>query len=288
MTPRYRRIAVIGPGRMGRALGRALSATGRDLTFLARSPRPSVDGLPVEADDWAVPVRAADIVVVATPDATIAEVAHRLHDLHAVPPVQVVVHLSGLLDRTALNALEPTGAALGSWHPLRAVADPAALGRDAFRGAPAGIEGDPVAVHAAEVLSAALGMVPVLLPAGAKPRYHAAAALVSNYTVVLAALAERIAKEAGITAPGAGSLYGTLLRGTVENVVRLEPRDALTGPIRRGDAQTVASHLQVLAESDREVYRVLGEAALRMARESGLPPELADEVARVLAGAARS
>lgn len=287
MTP-FHRITVVGPGRMGRALGRALSATGRDVTFLARSPRPPVEGLPVETNDWAPPVRAADIVLIAVPDAAIPQVAARLHDLHAVRPVQVVLHLSGLLDRRALVALEPTGAALGSWHPLRAVADPAALGRDAFRSTPAGIEGDPEATRAAVALSASLGMLPVLLPTGTKSRYHAAAAIVSNYTVVLAALAERIAKEAGITAPGGGGLYATLLRGTVDNLARMSPADALTGPIRRGDAQTVASHLRALEGADREVYRVLGEATLRLARENGLPQALADDVARALADAARS
>jgi predicted short-subunit dehydrogenase-like oxidoreductase (DUF2520 family) len=190
------------------------------------------------------------------------------------------LHLSGLLDRTALLPLQGSGAGLGSFHPLQAIADPA----DAptrFAGAYAGIEGDPRALAAADRLATSMGMLPVRLSGAAKAAYHAGAVMAANYTVALAGVAERLALGAGVPPDIAARIYLPLVRGAAANLER-GPAAALTGPILRGDTRTIAAHLAALQGDDRELYRRLGLEALRLARAAGLDPGTAGRMAALL------
>jgi predicted short-subunit dehydrogenase-like oxidoreductase (DUF2520 family) len=267
MSTAWQPVTIIGAGRMGRGLELALRGAGAEVTLLSRSRRPE-------------DTRPAALLLIATPDDAVAALATELAGERAVDGHQVVLHLSGLLDRRALEPLASTGAGLGSFHPLQSIADPAGAPAR-LAGAFAGLEGDERALQAGERLAAALGMRTVRLAPGAKPAYHAGAVIASNYAVVLADMAERLARQAGIGAEEAEAMYLPLMAGTVANL-GLGPAGALTGPIRRGDAATVRSHLAVLGSGDRALYRALGLAALRLAREAGLAPESAREVERVL------
>ncbi|HEX5387979.1 MAG TPA: DUF2520 domain-containing protein [Gemmatimonadales bacterium] len=267
---------------MGQGIALALVAGGWEVTLLARSARPVASPLALRTGDWGPAVGAAELVLVATPDDAIPDAAAALVACGAVGPAHVVLHLAGPLDRSALSALAPTGAALGSFHPLQTVAD-SARAPARLRGAFAGIEGDARALAAAERLAEALGMTPVRLRAEAKPLYHAAAVITANYTVALAAMAERIAQSAGVPEEVVGRMYQPLLAGAVGNVAALGARRALTGPIRRGDVATVRAHLTALAPGDAAIYRAVGRAALALAREAGLGEQAAAELARLLA-----
>ena len=252
---------------MGRGLALALRGEGLDVAVLGRDRRP---------EDTS---RAA-LVLIATPDDVIEPVALELGRYRSVGEAAVVLHLSGLLDRAALRPLDVTGAALGSFHPLQSIADPSSA-PERLRGAFAGLEGDPRALAAGERLAAALGMRAILLPPGAKPAYHAGAVIASNYTVVLAAVAERVARLAGLPPSEAAALYLPLMQGTVANLAA-GPAGALTGPVRRGDVATLRRHLAALEPDDRVLYRTLGLGALRLAREAGLGEQAALAVERVL------
>jgi predicted short-subunit dehydrogenase-like oxidoreductase (DUF2520 family) len=105
--------------------------------------------------------------------------------------------------------------------------------------------------------------------------------MAANYTVALAGVAERLAVEGGVSPEVAERLYLPLIRGAVDNLER-GPVAALTGPIRRGDVRTVEAHLSALASNDRELYRLLGLAALQLARDGGLDPATADRVEAAL------
>jgi predicted short-subunit dehydrogenase-like oxidoreductase (DUF2520 family) len=223
----------------------------------------------------------AELILIATPDDSIAKVAGELASDRAVNRDQVVLHLSGLLDRTALAALEPTGAGLGSFHPLQSVAE-AATAAERLKGAYAGVEGDDRALVAAERLANTLRMMPVRIPAAAKPAYHAAAALVANYTVALVGVAERIARSAGVADDAANRLYLPLLGGAVANLNTLGPALSLTGAVRRGDVHTIEAHLSALSPEDQALYRTLGKAAVALAREAGLDEAQVREVEEVL------
>jgi predicted short-subunit dehydrogenase-like oxidoreductase (DUF2520 family) len=252
---------------MGRGLSFALGEAGVDVTLLDRTRRPEE-------------VRRAALVLIAVPDDAIGVVAADLERARAVDEGHIVLHLSGLLDRLALHALASTGTALGSFHPLQSIADPSTAPAR-LRGAFAGLEGDDRALAAGEQLARTLGMRAVRLAPGAKPAYHAGAVFASNYAVVLASVAEALARQAGVAPAEARALYVPLMQGTVANLA-LGPGSALTGPVRRGDAATVRRHLAALTPGDRALYRALGLAALDLARKAGLAEASAEAVERAL------
>jgi predicted short-subunit dehydrogenase-like oxidoreductase (DUF2520 family) len=260
--------------------GLALALSGHDVSLVARTLHPVTAPLvlyPGSRDDA---VRRADIVLLAVPDDAIAPLAGELADEGSIASQHVVLHLSGLLDREALAPLRNSGAALGSFHPLQTIADPVTAAQR-LAGAYAGIEGDDRAAAAGEGLAAALGMRAVRVPAMGKPAYHAGAVFAANFTTVLAAVAERLARSAGIAPEVASRLYLPLFRGAVANLEG-GAAAALTGPVRRGDVRTIAAHLAVLGPEEGRLYRLLAGEALALARTAGLPPEAAARVAEAL------
>ena len=273
-------VAILGAGRMGQGLALALQQGGREVVLLSRTAHPVAPPLRLHGGPRAGAVRQADVILLAGPEGAITRGALELASDDAVEPGNAVIHLSGLLDRSVLDPLVSTGAALGSFHPLQTVSDPASA-PDRFRGAYAGIEGDDRALAAARRLADTLGMTAVPIPPSAKAAYHAGATIAANYTTVLAAMAERLAAAAGVPPEVAQRLYLPLIRGAIANL-EVGPAAALTGPVRRGDAETVAAHLRALPPGDRELYVLLGREALRVALEAGLSPVAADRVARAL------
>jgi len=268
-------IAIVGGGRMGRGLAGALAEAGEQVVLWSR--REAAGGV-----DEAV--SGAGSVILAVPDDVIPTLSGELARAGVVRAEQVVLHLSGLHGREALSPLTPTGAALGSLHPLQTVSDPGTAA-ERWRGAYAAVEGDDRAVTEAERLARCLGLHPFRLEAGQKPAYHAGAVMIGNYVVALAGAAARLAASAGVPAELASRLYLPLMVGALENLDRQTPAAALTGPVRRGDLGTIRAHLAALGPDDRVLYAALGLEALRLAREAGLDPARAEEVGQVLRSA---
>ncbi len=262
-------IAIVGTGRVGLTLGRALARAGARVAMLGRSVRELPTPLAPSVVAWAPAISAADVVFVAVPDDAIGDVAQALADTGAVTERHVVLHCAGLYDRGVLSALDATAAALGSLHPLQTITVPDG-DPDALAGNPAAVEGDARAVAVARDLATALGMAPIVELDGAGKRlYHVGAVVASNYVVVLCAMAERLARAAG-AGDAAATLYLPIMRRALDNVAQRGAAMALSGPITRGDAGTVAAHLETLSGSDRALYAALGEEALRIARQRGL------------------
>jgi predicted short-subunit dehydrogenase-like oxidoreductase (DUF2520 family) len=277
------RVTIIGAGRMGQGLGLALKRRGYKVVLLNRGPRDVVPPLVLHQGSRSEATAGAELVLLATPDDAIAAVAAELAAERAISRDQVVLHLSGLLDRTALLPLEDSGAGLGSFHPLQSVAEPGSAA-ERLKGAYVGVEGDERALIAAERLANTLRMVPVRIPAEAKPAYHAGAAFVANYTVALVGVAERLARSAGVPEEIASRIYLPLLGGAVANLTSLGPAASLTGAVRRGDVQTLQAHLDALSSDDRKLYKTVGRAAVALAREAGLSGEAAARVDAILDG----
>jgi predicted short-subunit dehydrogenase-like oxidoreductase (DUF2520 family) len=278
------RVTIIGAGRMGQGLGLTLKRRGYRVVLVNRSQRDVIAPLVLHQGSRSEATAGTELVLIATPDDAIQQVADELAAERAVTRDQVVLHLSGLLDRSALSSLADTGAGLGSFHPVQSVAEPATAA-ERLKGAYVGIEGDERALAAAERLANTLRMTPVRIPAEAKPAYHAGAAFVANYTVALVGVAERLARSAGVPPDVAGKLYLPLLGGALANLTALGPAAALTGAVRRGDIQTIQSHLDALSEENRELYRTVGRAAVLLAREAGLSGNAADRLNEVLSSA---
>jgi pantoate--beta-alanine ligase len=228
-------LRVIGRGRAGGALSLGLERAGWMV-------RPSLG----RGDDLSAAAEGVDLLVIATPDGSVSEVAG------AVTPVAetLVVHLSGSLGPAALGAHSRRGAL----HPLVALPDAKTGARRITAGVWFAVAGDP-AVHD---LVADLGGQAIQVADEDRALYHAAATIASNHLVALLGQVERVAGSAGV--PFAA--YLDLVRATVENVAELGPAAALTGAVKRGDWDTVATHLTALPETEHRAYEAMvGEAA---------------------------
>lgn len=278
------RVGVIGPGRAGTGLALAWARAGHAVRLHGRRAKslPTPLTLTVGPADAPPPwTDTVDVVVLAVSDDAIAPVASVLAVHEAVDERHIVLHLSGSLSHHALGVLSPSGAALGSLHPLQTLVEPART-PDHLRGAWAAVEGTGRAVAAAERLAQDIGLRPFRIRAEDKPRYHAAAVFASNYFVVVEAIAQRLLQQAGLP-DGAWEALLPLVSGTFENLRQGGPLDALTGPVTRGDVATVIRHLAALPEEDVELYRRLAVAALDLARGRGLDEHRAEQVAQALA-----
>jgi predicted short-subunit dehydrogenase-like oxidoreductase (DUF2520 family) len=233
-------ITVVGSGRVGNAIARALSASGRQASLVDR------DGL----DDAC---RDAAIVLLCVPDGQIAEAAVRV--AAAAPALRFIGHTSGA---TQLNTLAAAtqGAETFSLHPLQTVPTPTTD----LSGAPAAIAGSSQeALELARSLAVSCGMAPFEVPEASRAAYHAAAAMASNFLVSLEVSAEELFAAAGIE--GGRKLLAPLVLSTANNWAE-HGFAALTGPIARGDEATVDQHLraiEALAPELTETYRVLAD-----------------------------
>jgi predicted short-subunit dehydrogenase-like oxidoreductase (DUF2520 family) len=214
----------------------------------------------------------SQVVLIAVRDRSIPEVARTLVGTGLVGRSHVLVHCSGVL--SAEVAFEPVAGRIGGaaiMHPLRAIPDGRAAMRD-LAGTVFGIEGDETGRKTVRDLVLALGGKPLELAGESLAAYHAAAATASNYLVALLDAAASMLERAGVEAGDAVGALLPLMRGTLDNVERGGVVAALTGPIRRGEADTVARHLEALASAPSpvlDVYRVLGRLTVELARGSG-------------------
>ncbi len=284
------RLAVVGPGRMGLAIGVALSHAreAETLVYFGRSPEPPphplFDGAaehvsyrmgygPVPED--------TTVLLLAVPDDALHEVANQVALAGSHPGGCAALHLSGALSTDVLAPLHGAGYAVGSLHPLQTVADPWS-GADRLVGCAYAVAGEPAALTAARRIVAALGGRALVIPPTLRPLYHAAAVFASNYVLAAAAVVARTLAEAGIPEDEAVAAALPLMRGTMDNVEQLGFGAALTGPVARGDLDTVRLHLSRLSGRERRLYCVVGLETLQLARAAGLDPERADQLEALL------
>ncbi len=278
-------LGVIGPGRAGIGLALAWARVGHVVRLHGRraKPVPSPLTLTVGAADQPPPwLGQVSVVILAVPDDVIPHLGEMLAAGGGLRAEQVVLHLSGSRGHDALHALAASGAALGSLHPLQTLVEPDRAPLH-LRGAWAAVEGMPRAVEMAERLAREIGLRPFRLRPEDKPLYHAGAVFASNYFVVVEAIAEQLLRRAGLSDADAWSALRPLVRGTLDNLVRDGPLKALTGPVLRGDAETVTRHLAALPADTVQLYRGLSAAALELARRRGLDEKGAAQVALALA-----
>jgi predicted short-subunit dehydrogenase-like oxidoreductase (DUF2520 family) len=267
-------LAFVGAGRAAGALAVASAAAGHRVVAVAsRDPAHaallagSVGARPVPSALAAI--RAAEITFLTVPDAAVTAMAASVAASGASLRGRGVVHCSASLGVDTLAALRVTAAAVGSLHPLQALAGTGSA--PLLRGALMAIDADPALRTPLHRLAVDLGGLPVALPAAARPLYHAAAVLAGNAPLALLATAAELLEAAGLDPRTAAEGPLTLMEGAVANARRAGPRAALTGPVARGDAATVAAHLAALAgRPDAEaLYRAVAQAIVRLAGSEG-------------------
>lgn len=288
------RLFVLGPGRAGLGIARAAVANGGRVTGIhGRRARDLGEpfGLATAGPIPEAALHEATVALVAVQDRELEGAVLALADA-PLPPDLVVLSASGSAVPQAFAALRARGVACGTFHPLVPLAEPEhapAL----LRGAWVGIAGDDRALGPARALAALVRAHVLRIPGGGTERqalYHAAAVFASNFPIVLAAVAERLLREAGVAREEARPAVRHLLSSAAANLARGdEAALALTGPVVRGDESTVRRHLDAL---DAEptlgdvafLYRALAVATLDVARVADAEPAALAAIARLLGG----
>ncbi len=268
-------IAIVGAGRVGTSLGRLLAERGYPiLGVVCRSLERAEEavayiGSGTAGTDPRSAVQGAGIVLLTVPDHAVKESAELVATARPFDERDLLIHASGALSADVMRTPSTERALLLSVHPIQTVAD-RATGYRSLRGAYFGIEGTPEAVAAGEALVATFGGRALAIKPGSKALYHAAACVASNYLVTLIDASLSLYERAGIPRTDAEAALIPLLRGTLANVDRLGLPDALTGPIERGDRETVRDHLSALeALGDpglEALYRLLGLQTVKVAQ----------------------
>jgi predicted short-subunit dehydrogenase-like oxidoreductase (DUF2520 family) len=280
-------VFIVGAGRAGLALARALMrANHRIIGTWSRTPEAAarvrvVTQAPAFHGRIPQVARSASLVLLGVTDDALQAVARNLVKERLVGEGQVVAHLAGALDSAVIAPVRKLGAAAGSLHPVASFSEGSVLPV----GARFAVEGDDRSVEVLRSLALSLGGEVVVVAPGQKPRYHAALVFAANYLVVLVGVAQDLLRTAGVPEEDTLKMLVPLVEGTARNLGREGLTRALTGPITRGDANTIRLHLDAL-KSDRSVARLyaeLGRRALHLAEAQGLPRAELDAMEVILA-----
>jgi predicted short-subunit dehydrogenase-like oxidoreductase (DUF2520 family) len=265
---------VVGRGNLGRTLARAFKTAGHPAEL-----RPARSGIEVLVRSLRSAPQA--ITFLAVPDDAVLSTAAQLAQAgRRIPESVAFVHLSGALP---LGALEPLRAThpIGSFHPLQSFPEPRAP--DSLRGIVVGVDASsPQLLRRLGTLARAVGARPKHVGDSERALYHAAAVFASNYVDVLLGEGVRLLRAVGWSEKEASAGLLALTEGTLASVRRRGVVAALTGPVRRGDVNTVDRHLASLSGRAADLYRMLGLIALEFAVEAGLEPAAAERMQRAL------
>ncbi len=233
------RVAVVGAGRTGRALGRLAFRAGHEIgRVVCRSMERAREAAAfIGAGRPGTEPEGDELTLVAVPDGAIAETARRLR----VPAGAVVAHTCAAFGAEALRPLRPAGAI----HPLRSFGDPARAA-ELFAGTACAVDGDPEAREALERFARSIGGRPFEVRGDRKALYHAGAVFASNALVAALEAALRCLEGAGVGREEALGALLPLSEGTLANARAAGLPGALTGPAERGDAATLRRHVEAL------------------------------------------
>lgn len=309
------RIAIIGAGRVGRSLGQALVFAGyavdmfidHDLSAAERASfacdavgdgraasRAEKIRAPMLREAWKHGAAADeeslaggdwDLILIAVPDDAIAAVVQRLTAQAPHLSGCVVAHCSGSLAAAVLQPLEMHTPLLASMHPLQSFSghdDDYSRWANIF----IALEGEEESLQRLEVMVSRLGSQSFRISADQKPAYHTACVFLSNFLVALYDAAEQLLDAVPLPEAKKRIMTAPLVTSTLANVLAYGAGPALTGPIARGDAETIGRHLHMLNARHPELtglYGALGRYTLEMARRDHHLPDIpANQIAELL------
>lgn len=296
-------LAFVGAGNLANAIAVAAARAGLEVGGIVSLTKESAHALAravdrtagsrrraVAGDESVAPeaLRRADVVFLAVPDREIVNTARRFarHFRRGA----VVAHSSGAAGPELLNMLQRAGLKTSAFHPIQTFPN-RRTGARGVAGSYVTIEGAPRARAVLSAIARRLRMHPIELKRSNRALYHASAAITSNLTVALFDIArEAFVKSTGCDDSTAAGALLPLLEGTVRNVRKIGMPGALSGPIARGDAETIQKHLKALRPFPEAgaLYRAAGVRAVELAiRKGSLPASRRAEFIHMLAGAPR-
>ena len=272
MTARNPTTFIVGAGPVATALAGALRLAGVPVLGLwGRTPpaaRAAGSVAGVAAFSSAPPdvLLESEVIILAVRDNAITEVAKTLVGTGLVGKRHVMLHCAGAAPaEEVLGPVAGSLAGIGTIHPLQAIAD----GRTAMRalkGTVFGVEGDELGKAKAAQLVTAMGGIVLALDQTQMASYHCAAALASNYIVSAVDAAAQVLAGAGVSPTQAAQALVPLAEGALRNIAAKGTTQGLTGPVRRGDAETIQRHLEAIAGKPDlvEIYRALARRAVEI------------------------
>jgi len=276
-------IAIVGPGRLGSALAYQLKDAGyqigevvsRNNAASRRKAAKLPESLGARQSEMKSAVLDADLIWLCVPDGQIAAVARALAK-QTQWKGKIAFHSSGALASDELKVLRKRGASVAAVHPLMTFVHSAT---PSLRGVPFALEGDASAMQAAHRVVRDLGGDSFTIQKKDKLAYHAWGAFASPLLIAALVAAEEVAGTAGIPAPLARKRMLPIITQTLANYAAFGPAAAFSGPIIRGDVETVRQHLKVLKQSPdaKEVYVALARIAIKR-----LPAENKKKLSRLL------
>jgi predicted short-subunit dehydrogenase-like oxidoreductase (DUF2520 family) len=285
-------VAIIGLGKAGTAIGYLLRLAGYSIVAVASRSRASLDdrirytgGRGFTAEANAEAARLATCIFITTPDDSIADVCREIAEQGGFQPGDKVIHMSGAGGLDLLGPAVQAGAMVASIHPIQSFADVEGAIRN-IPGSTFGITADKdLGAWSAELVRE-LGGTPFEVPEAIKPLYHAAACMASNYLTTLIHMVEETYLSLGLAREEAIHTFWPLVACTLKNIERSGSVQALTGPISRGDAGTIAQHVRVFRENlpaYLPAYREMGLLTVELAlKKESISVESAELIRRIL------
>ncbi len=277
-----RTVAIIGAGRVGSAVGFLLNRAGYRVTGVASRSMKSAEkavafiGKGEPTADATKAAAQAEIILITTPDRSIREVCDKIVAGGGAKAGSLVVHTSGSCTLDLLDSATKRGAKRAVIHPLQSVPS-SEQGIQVLPGSYFRIEADPEAREAARDIVRALGGIELVMPKWSSDKdsaalYHAGAVAVSNFFVALVDYSLKFFGALGAEKAEALKAVLPLIRGTLQNIETLGIPGALTGPIMRGDVETVRGHLEAMEKRTPELislYKELARQTIQVARDKG-------------------
>ncbi|MGB9765521.1 MAG: Rossmann-like and DUF2520 domain-containing protein [Candidatus Saccharicenans sp.] len=288
MKKTIKSFSIIGAGRVGLNLAAALVQKGFILKkvsdrFYSRARKAvKIIGQGQATKSNLLAAASAEIILISVPDCQLTEVAEEISILDY--PGKFVFHTSGAFSSSVLKPLSKKGARVASLHPIQTFAltepDPRI-----FKGIFFGLEGDQEAIQLGAIMAKKLSGQVLLISAENKPAYHLACSIASNFLIILLNEVKNLFSPLGINEELTLEIITPLINETLHNVKKLGFEASLTGPIIRGDLETVKRHLAVThdqAALDR-IYRAMALEALSLAKRRGLPEDKIKALRQLLA-----
>lgn len=270
------KVGIIGAGKVGSALCKSLKDAGTEICGLtaatkecAQEAAEKLSASSFDSNQELVPL--CDVLFLTVPDRLIGEVAEEFALAFAADgrrslAGKTFLHCSGSLGLEELRPLADLGAEIGSLHPLQSFASSDVSFRDIYMA----VDGSEAAQTMGKEIATSLGAQVFHVPAEERKAYHAAACFASNYVVTAVAIAQELMSKWAPTPEAGLAALMPLFDGTANNLHQTKlAREVLTGPIARGDTNTIKAHLAVLPPKILEVYKALGRQTVCLARENG-------------------
>lgn len=266
-------INIIGAGNLGKTIGKLIFT--HDVGFIQEICNTSTkSGIEAASFIGQGEVKTisellpADITFITTPDDQIELCCQQLSKSSKLKKNSIVVHCSGSLSSEVLKTVREKGCFVASVHPMRSFAKPD-ISFKQYSGTYCAIEGDYEATNVLEELFTKIGSVVYAINKDKKSAYHAAGVFASNYLVTLCQNSLLCLKDAGVENDMSMKIIASLMQSTLNNLeTTLSPDKSLTGPIKRGDINTITKHLSALPEPLSNLYKTLGLATLNIAHLS--------------------